>query len=153
MFEWKVSPDIFKLGFAEYWDETLDALYALMVQYAPLVEQFMRQNAPWKDSCMPGREYLRADPWRADAENQVGIVAYYDLDTYRRHCPEPDWDWGWAHETYTFRKAGVIAIISPRSAVSVMGDMADDLWDQVRAMYGGASATPGVVYTSTGIPF
>jgi hypothetical protein len=148
-FKWNTSPDVFNLGFAEYWDEVMDALYALMVEYAPIIQQFMRENAPWKDSCMPGREYLIAEAWRDSAANEVGILAYYDLETYRRTCPEPDWDWGWAHEQYTFKKAGVIAIILPRGAVSVLGDMADELWDRVRVLFGGAA----VSRTSTGIPF
>lgn len=147
-FKWNTNPDVFNLGFAEYADVVMEQLWDLVQEFAPLVEQFMRQNAPWVDDCMPGREYLRADAFRDRYE--VGIVAYYDLETYRRNCPEPEWDWGLAHETFTFRKAGVIAIILPRGNLSVLGDMADDLWDQVRAMFGSKAA---VSVTSTGTPF
>lgn len=134
-FQWDTPPDVWVKGYEAYSEALIDALFDKMIEFAALTQQFMRQNAPWVDDCMPGREYLRAQAFRDDRTDEVGIVAYYDLDTYRRNCPEPDWDWGLAHETFTFRKAGVIAIILPRGNVSVLGDVADDLWDQIRAIF------------------
>ncbi len=135
VFQWQDSPEIFVSGMEAWTTETMETLFALCQDYAQKIQAWMRANAPWVDDCLPSREYLRADAWRDDETLQVGIVAYYDLETYRASCPEPPFDFGWAHETFTFKKAGVIAIISTRGNPSVLGDMADELWDHVRSLY------------------
>jgi hypothetical protein len=135
-FQWQTSPtEAFGALMKAYQQDILNRLYALMQQEAPLVEQFMRDNAPWIDNCMPGREYLKAFAWKDDDSFQVGITAYYDIDLYVQNCPEKPFDFGVAHETFTFPKAGVIAIILPRRPVTVLGDKADEIMDKVRALF------------------
>lgn len=135
-FEWVTPPDaVFPEGMDRYGKLVMDALYTVMVEEAPMVQQFMRENAPWHDSCMPGREYLLAVPFRDDMNWKVGIVAYYDLAVYRAKCPEPKENWAIAHETYTFKHAGVISIILPRRPNTVLGDEAPRIWDRVRALF------------------
>lgn len=135
-FQWNVTPkDAFNALMADYARRIEDAIYQIMVEEAPNVQQFMHQNAVWQDDCMPGREYLRAEPFRDDAAKEMGIRAFYDLNVYRQHCPEPEWDWGIAHETYTFKKAGTISIILPRRSPSVLGDEAPRIWQRVQALF------------------
>lgn len=136
-FQWQTTPeDAFQAMMDDYQARLMDGLFEICEQFAVRIQAWMRANAPWHDSCMPSREYLVTAAYRDDAALTVGVTAYYDLDVYRAQCPEPEWDWGWAHETFTFAKAGVISIILPRGAQGgVLGDLADDLWDAVRAKF------------------
>lgn len=136
-FQWSTSPvDAFNAGIEAYAKQVMDALYAVMVEEADNVQAFMRANAVWTDDCMPGREYLRAVAFRDDENYRVGITAFYDLDVYRANCPEPEWDWGIAHETYTFKYAGDISIILPNgSNPSVLGDEAPRIWQRIEALF------------------
>lgn len=138
-FTWDRAPDdVFPAGFDAYVDRLMDALYAIMVEEAPRVQQFMRDNATWHDDHDTGREYLKAAPFRSDTAYKVGIVAYYDLMAYRQKNPkqDPKFDFGVAHETWTFSKMGVIAIILPRRPNTVLGEEAARVWDRVRKLMG-----------------
>lgn len=138
-FQWTTPPDVFNDGIDQYVKLTFDTLFQLCVDYAARIQVFMRSNAPWNDSCMPGKEYLRAEAFRDEGGWQVGIRAFYDLDLYRQNCGEPAYDFGFRHETMTFSNAGAISIILPRAdgsvASTVLGNLADELWDAVRALY------------------
>lgn len=135
-FQWQTTPDAaFGALMADYQRRIFERLYAIMVEEAPNVERFMRQNARWKDDCMPGREYLRAFAWRDDEALQVGITAYYDLALYRQNCPEPEWDWGTAHETKFFKWVGKISVILPGDNPSVLVDEAQRIWQRIQAEF------------------
>lgn len=135
-FRWLDAPDpTFTDGYVRYVNRVRDTLYAIMVEEAPNVQMFMRLTAPWHDDCMPGREYLKAEPFFDSRTGRVGIMAYYDIDLYVRNCPEAKFDFGIAHETYTFPHAGVISIILPRRPGTVLGDEAPTIWDRVRALF------------------
>lgn len=136
-FVWEKSPtEVFIPGYAEWTKQVFDALYRIMVEEAPLVEQFMRRNARWQDDCMPGREYLRAIPFRDDDKWEVGIVAFYDLEVYRANCPEAEFDWGIAHETKRFQWVGKISVILPDGGnPSVLGDEAKRIWARIEALF------------------
>lgn len=140
-FEWQTSPDVFVQGMEQYTARTFDALYAICVKHAQVIETYMRQNATWQDECMPGREYLRAAAFLDESGFQVGIRVWYDLELYRQQCGEPPFDWGTRHEMITFAKSGVIGVIVPRGETegnvskTALGSLADDLWDEVRALY------------------
>lgn len=136
MFKWIGSPvEVFNEGMALYIKTTMDALYAMMEEEAPKVQAFMRLSASWQDDCMPSREYLKAVPYRDDADLVVGILAYYDEEEYRRQCPEPEFDWGLVHELFTFPKAGKISVILPGDSPSLFNDDFPRVWDRVRALY------------------
>lgn len=141
MFVWDSDPvDVFPQGIEDYELATFSTLFALCQKYADLIQAAMRQNATWIDSCMPGREYLRAEAYYP-SQWSVGIRGWYDLDLYRSECGEPPYDWGYRHEMTTFAQSGVISIILPRGEVeghtqkTMLGSLADDLWDAVRALY------------------
>ena len=141
MFEWTVDPlDVFPQGMDDYELNTFATLFELCTVYADKIQTAMRQNATWLDTCLPGREYLRAEAFYPD-QWSVGIRGWYDLDLYRSECGEPQWDWGTRHETMTFAKSGVISIILPRGEVeghaqaTMLGSLADELWDAVRSLY------------------
>ena len=103
-------------GTEDYVQLVIERLYAIMVREAPMVEQWMRVNALWNDECMPGKEYLRALPYRDDARNVVGIVAFYDQELYNRNCPDQDvtFDFSIEHEFKDYVNAGKIAILNPK---------------------------------------
>lgn len=140
-FEWITDPtDVFPEGLEGYEFTTFSVLFELCKQYAERIQTAMRQNATWLDSCMPGREYLRAEAFYPDRWS-VGIRGWYDLDLYRSECGEPPFDFGYRHELTTFAQSGVISIILPRGEVeghaqkTMLGSLADELWDAVRALY------------------
>lgn len=128
-------PHTFPRGMANYTATMMDTIYAICVEEAENVQAFMRLNAVWKDSCMPGREYLKARAIRDDAAYLIGIEAYYDHELYLSRCPQPPFPFGIAHETYTFEKAGVISIILPRRQNTVLGNEAPRIWDRIRALF------------------
>lgn len=139
-FTWDTTPEIFVDGFENYTIDTFHILFDLCIVYADKIQTAMRLNATWTDSCMPGREYLRAEAFYPDT-NSVGIRAWYDLDLYRSQCGEPPFDWASGHENKTFAQSGVISIILPRGETegagqkTALGALADELFDAVRALY------------------
>lgn len=135
-YRWIDDPvDVFGAGIRRYMQTLMDTLYALMVAEAVDIQDFMRKNAPWEDNCMPGREYLKAVAFRDDDNLRVGVICYYDDAEYYRHCrQDPTFPFGIAHEMFTFKYKGVISIILPRRAGTVLGDRADELWDKVRVL-------------------
>lgn len=143
MFSWQVDPSVWNEGFSEYETTTFHELFALCEQWAIRIQDWMRQNATWIDECMPGKEYLRAEAFYPDTWS-VGIRAFYDLDLYRSQCGEPSYDWGTRHEQMTFSQVGVISIILPRAIQGgVLGQLADDFMDAVRALYAGGGSSSG----------
>lgn len=136
-FRWLSDPvDVFSAGLARYQQTLMDSLFGLMVREAVEIQDFMRKNAPWEDNCMPGREYLKAVAFRDDETLRVGVICYYDDAEYYRNCPQdPTFPFGFAHELFTFKFKGVISIILPRRANTVLGDRADELWDKVRSLF------------------
>ena len=140
-FQWDVEPSVWVQGMEDYTDTTFHELFALAEQWALRIQDWMRQNAPWEDACFPPKEYLKADAFYPDTWS-VGIRAWYDLDLYRSQCGEPPYDFGTRHETETFSQAGVISIILPRgSQGGVLGQMAEDFMDAIRALYAGGGST------------
>lgn len=144
-FEWETPPDVWVKGLEAYEDETFHELFAICQKYAELIQADLRANAPWEDTCMPGREYLRAEAFYPDRWS-VGVRIWYDLELYRQNCPEPEFDWGHRHEAITFKKKGVIAVIAPRGEVegqmgrTALGNWADQFWDEIRAQYASSGA-------------
>lgn len=135
-FQWETPPSpFFSTYTTAYGRMIMDAIYEICVEEAENVQAFMRANAVWKDSCMPGREYLKARAIRDDDAWEVGIDAYYDHELYLSRCPQPPFPFGIAHETFTFAKVGIISIILPRRANTVLGDEAPRIWDRIRALF------------------
>lgn len=137
-FKWIDPPDVvFMAGWERYVNRVIQAMYAIMVDEAPQVEQFMRQNATWHDSHDPSRSYLKAVPFLDLQNHQTGIVAYYDLALYSQFNPkqDPQFEFGIFHEILTFPHAGIISIILPRKSMTVLGDEAPRIWDRVRALF------------------
>lgn len=135
-FEWETPPSaVFTKGFRRYQQDVMNAIYALAVTEAGEIQQFMRDNAPWEDDCMPGREYLKAEAFRDDNALMVGIVAWYDEALYIQNCPQQPFPFGFAHELYTFKNAGIISIINTRRTPNVLGDRARIFFDKVRALF------------------
>lgn len=123
-------------GMADYTVTVLDTLYALCTEYAGRIQDWMRTNAPWQDTCLPNREYLVAVATRDDTDYTVGIRCYYDLEIYRAQCGEPPFNWAGMHEFSNFSKAGPISIIVPGGTPrGALGDLVDELWDRIRALF------------------
>jgi len=129
MFEWVTPPTIFEDKLEDYTITTFAELFDLCKEFAIKIQTAMRQNAPWVDECMPGREYLRAEAFYP-TQWSVGIRVWYDLDYYRAQCGEPPFDFGVRHETMTFAVAGVVS--GQRTA---LGSLADELMDRIKALY------------------
>lgn len=136
-FEWETTPDVFVEGTIRYRRRMMDAIYALALTEAELIQQFMRENAPWEDDCMPGKEYLKAEAFRDDNRFLVGIDAWYDEELYIQNCRQQKqlFAFGFAHELYTFKNAGIISIINTRRTPNVLADRARIFFDKVRALF------------------
>lgn len=129
-------------GARDYRTLVMDELFQIMVEEAPNVENWMRTHALWNDECMPGKEYLRALPYRDDSELTVGIVAFYDKELYDLNCPDQDvtFDFSIVHEFKDYAEAGKIAILNPRLAgggVTVFDEPFPDVFSRVVARMGG----------------
>lgn len=127
-------------GTQEYIDLAFERLYFLMVIGASIVEEWMRSHAPWKDDCMPGKEYLRAEAYRDDAGRKVGIVAFYDSALYNQNCPDQDvtFDFSIEHEFRDFTDAGKIAILNPRfGGVTVFDEPFPDVVELILREFNG----------------
>lgn len=155
VFQWDTPPDVWVDGIENYTVDTFAELFAVCAKHAQIMQNYLRANAPWEDENDPERTYLKAEAYYPDRWS-VGIRVWYDLEGYRQKLADPkkesyrqaggeSFDWATRHETVTFAKKGVIAIIMPRGEtegqgqMTALGSLADDLWDEVRALYGGAS--------------
>lgn len=137
-FIWVRPPEVFITGMEQYRNDVEDAIFSKCIDYAVIIEDWMRRNAPWEDTCMPNREYLRAEAFWNHDTGEIGIRAWYDLELYRSQCGEPPYNWGERHERMNFSKAGVISIILPHpdaGGPTVLGEWADALWDEIQAMF------------------
>lgn len=147
MFQWDVTPEqAFGELIREYTQTSLDTIFGIAIKHAALMQTYIRANATWEDDCMPGREYLIVEAY-IDDTNEVGIRAYYDLALYRENCGEKTkYPWEFQHEFKTFKDKGVIAVINRRGemeggiAKTVLGSLADDFWDEIRALYSSSGA-------------
>jgi hypothetical protein len=111
-------------GYRKYQALVMDRLFSIMVEHAALTEQWMRINAPWEDSCLPDKSYLRAVPYRDDRRKVVGIVAFYDMQLYNERCPDQDvtFDFSFEHEFKDFADAGAVSILNPSLGLSVFDE-------------------------------
>lgn len=111
-------------GFRKYQVLVMDELFAIMQEHAGYTEQWMRQNAPWEDECLPDKEYLRAVAFRDDKRKVVGIIAFYDMNLYNERCPDqdPTFDFSFEHEFRDFTEAGVVSILNPNLGLSVFDE-------------------------------
>ena len=128
-------------GTAEYERLVIERLFQIMVEGAPKVEQWMRTHALWNDECMPGKEYLRALPYRDDLRFVVGVRAFYDKALYDQNCPDQDvtFDFSIEHEFKDYVDAGKIAILNPNigGGVTVFDEPFPDIVAQVIREFGG----------------
>lgn len=140
MFEWDVDPITWSSHFQDYMADVMDAVHALAIVHADRIQTHIRQTAPWQDDCMPGREYLKADVLRDDEDMVIEIRVWYDQELYDRNCPDRatgrDINLAILHEMQVFRKKGRIGVVAPAAgAGTVLGDLADEFWDAVRALF------------------